>query len=341
MITSMHIENFKCFKDFDIELGPFNVLIGPNDSGKTALLQAILLPSVFRGGGDTLSLAHVKDQLSVDLGTEILHGGISAAKPMIAIAQVSPDGIQDQIVVRSDHPTGKRWRVGSEGNSSRAYPPLGKVSQCQFDPSRLREPVELSHGLDRDGLGVPAFLARLSLNHPEARDSLQDAFRRKFPFYTGVKTIPQREGNADALHLRFPTIQKQELPAASVSDGLMVSLGFLAIAHDPEPPSILLVEEPENHVHHASLKDIVGTLKHLSADKGVQVILTTHSPYLLDCVRPEEVHVFAKDEEGAVHSRKLSDHPEVEGLKKHFMTGEIWTGLEEEEDFLEKLRGSK
>jgi len=47
MITSMHIENFKCFKEFDIELGPFNVLIGPNDTGKTAFLQAVRLAGAF------------------------------------------------------------------------------------------------------------------------------------------------------------------------------------------------------------------------------------------------------------------------------------------------------
>ena len=44
----MHIQNFKCFKDFDIELGPFNVLVGPNDSGKTAFLQAIRLVAALR-----------------------------------------------------------------------------------------------------------------------------------------------------------------------------------------------------------------------------------------------------------------------------------------------------
>ncbi|MFB3892991.1 MAG: AAA family ATPase [Phycisphaerae bacterium] len=43
MITKMHIEQFKCFKRLDIEFGQFNVLIGPNDSGKSSLLQAIQL----------------------------------------------------------------------------------------------------------------------------------------------------------------------------------------------------------------------------------------------------------------------------------------------------------
>ena len=66
--------------------------------------------------------------------------------------------------------------------------------------------------------------------------------------------------------------------------------------------------------------------------------MTTHSPYLLDHVEPEEVFLFSKDPEGAVHAKKLSDHPDVEDMRKHFMTGEMWTGLEEEGDFLSKLK---
>src|SRR5688572_16191800 len=43
MIRKIHIRNFKCLRDIDVELGPFNVLIGPNDSGKTSFLEAILV----------------------------------------------------------------------------------------------------------------------------------------------------------------------------------------------------------------------------------------------------------------------------------------------------------
>jgi predicted ATP-dependent endonuclease of OLD family len=93
---------------------------------------------------------------------------------------------------------------------------------------------------------------------------------------------------------------------------------------------MLLIEEPETGVHHASLKDIVETLKQLSTEKGVQVILTTHSPYLLDHVEAENVHVFTKDpEEGAVHAKRLSEFEDVADMKSHFMSGEIWSILAE------------
>jgi len=62
MITSMHIENFKCFKDFDIELGPFNVLIGPNDTGKHPKdVAAVIFGSKAGLGGKYAVVAHHVD----------------------------------------------------------------------------------------------------------------------------------------------------------------------------------------------------------------------------------------------------------------------------------------
>ena len=131
--------------------------------------------------------------------------------------------------------------------------------------------------------------------------------------------------------LMFRTKHGQYLPAHSVSDGVFLSLAFIALTYLSDPAHILLIEEPENGVHHTSLKEIVTTLRNLGKVHSVQVILTTHSPYLLDLVKPEEVRLFRKDTEGAVHAVKMSDLPDVQDMKKHFMTGEIWTGMSEEE----------
>ncbi len=43
MITKLHVKNFKCLYDVTIDLAPFTVLIGMNDSGKTSLIEAIRL----------------------------------------------------------------------------------------------------------------------------------------------------------------------------------------------------------------------------------------------------------------------------------------------------------
>ncbi|HDY66013.1 MAG TPA: hypothetical protein ENH84_07275, partial [Phycisphaerae bacterium] len=161
----------------------------------------------------------------------------------------------------------------------------------------------------------------------------QEEFCERFPYYKRIEKKITTEKNTDLVGIEFVTRYDNRIPAVGVSDGVMLSLAFLALKYTSEIAShhVFFIEEPENGVHHGSLKKIMETLRKLGKKKKVQIILTTHSPYLLDLVEPDEVWVFAKDDKGAVTARKMSDYPEVERLKKHFMTGEIWTELSEEQ----------
>lgn len=175
-----------------------------------------------------------------------------------------------------------------------------------------------------DGSGFPGFLDGILRRGGETFRELEQEFCTRFPEYRQLAIPFQKQ-----LSLSFHTRHGTELPAGSVSDGTILSLAFLAVCCQPDPPEILLVEEPENGVHPRRLKEIIETLRYLSSEKGVQVILTTHSPYLLDLVQDDEVWVFAKDEDGAAHAKRLSDFDDVAAMKKDFMTGEIWSILSE------------
>jgi len=183
------------------------------------------------------------------------------------------------------------------------------------------------------GEGLATFLDDILRADRDAFMTLENDFYSRFPEYKRLIIGTGKLGNSSvAGHvLRFLTRHGEELAADAVSDGAILCLGFLALYYQPSRTDVLLIEEPENGVHHSRLKDIVGILRSLQDHKNLQVVLTTHSPYLLDLVEPEHVRVFAKAKEGAVRVRKLSDYPEVDRLKKHFMSGEIWTGLSEHE----------
>ena len=191
-----------------------------------------------------------------------------------------------------------------------------------------------------DGRGFAPFLDEMLRMDRETFSAMEQEFYRWFPHYQGLQIKKVTGGGNPQLGLRFRTKQGQYLPAHSVSDGVFLSLAFIGLTYLSDPAHILLIEEPENGVHHASLKEIVTTLRNLRKVQDVQVILTTHSPYLLDLVEPEEVRLFRKDAEGAVHAVKMSDLPDVQDMQKHFMTGEIWTGLDEA-DAVAKVRGKK
>ena len=353
MITSMHIENFKCFKRFDINLGPFNVLVGPNDSGKTAFLQAIMIAGA-DGPNSKWDLGNLNAKAGLVPGTANVWRGDTSRMVSVqayggpwerpgndrrSMDVTSPNGsdFTSHVRVQPDAPPVPPER--SE-NPKGAWledwmrEAIGSISYYALDPGDLRQPTNPStdtYRMSRTGLGLPTFLEDILTRDRETFFALEKAFYARFPEYERIviekEDVAGRVGYAISLRTRHG----DTLPAGSVSDGVMLSLAYVALCYQPEPPKILLIEEPETGVHYGSLKEIVGMLKHLSSEKHVQVILTTHSPYLLDCVEPEEVRVFAKDQDGAAHAAKLSDHPDVTELKKYLMTGEIWTEFDEAE----------
>ena len=116
------------------------------------------------------------------------------------------------------------------------------------------------------------------------------------------------------------------LPAAQASDGMMLVLAYLAILFSPKPPSLLLIEEPENGVHPRRLQEVLRILRELVSEQDrTQVVLTTHSPYVVDLFKPEEVTLCLKGADGAVTTYRLSDSKSVREQMDIFQLGEIWT----------------
>ena len=119
------------------------------------------------------------------------------------------------------------------------------------------------------------------------------------------------------------------MPGHSVSAGVTLLTFFLCLAHHPNPPDLVLIEEPENGVHPKRLAQVAGLLRSLTKGEHsghqAQVIVSTHSPYLLDHVHlPEdEVLVFRRAADGS----RTVEPADAAGLKAflgEFMMGEIW-----------------
>ena len=129
------------------------------------------------------------------------------------------------------------------------------------------------------------------------------------------------------------------IPAEKASAGVRLMLFFVALAFHPDPPDIILLEEPENGVHPKRLADIVSLLREITkgAQGGhpAQVILTTHSPYLLDHVdlAQDQVLVFRRNDDGS----RTAEPVNADRLKtflEDFKLGEVW--FNEQEDGLTK-----
>ena len=134
-----------------------------------------------------------------------------------------------------------------------------------------------------------------------------------------------RKGDGKGLYFAFEN-GKGDVGAEQMSDGALLVLAYLTVLYSPEAPSVLLVEEPENGIHPHRLKDVLDILRKLvTAQRKTQVIMTTHSPYVVDEFAPTEVSVCQQTEPGNVVVKRLAESPKVREQLDVFTLGEIWT----------------
>jgi predicted ATPase len=172
----------------------------------------------------------------------------------------------------------------------------------QLDPNALRRPspITSSEELEPDGSNLATVLARIQAetatrNRPKG--SLADIAADLAALIPGVVglSVEKDERNRE---YRIDIGLRDEPPFTSrvVSDGTLRVLALLALLHDPKHRGLVCFEEPENGVHPARLKEMVGrvrelTTRTLSRDPGdhtSQVLMNSHSPVVLSCLHEGE-----------------------------------------------------
>lgn len=350
MITRLEIENFKAIKRLAIDLDPLTVLVGPNDSGKSTILQALELlsrsldrpvydantPSVFEGDP-----------------VESIHGGQRSEAIRIAVASSGRDGDSGSAFTYElsfgDSPHGF-------GIVRAAYQGAGGVHHVRTDwtpdsrarewagpvwPTILRElssflvalnPRDLSRPcrpdlpLESSGAGLAALVDRI-LTDPDrsARDAYEDALRSFSDHVAGVGTRVTRDPQLK--ELVFGLRDKTRVPAREVSTGLLATAGYLALLH--LPASRFLIEEPENGLHPQALLQIVDVLRKL-ADEGRQVVMTTHSPVLLNYIDAANIRIVTRTEADGVKVTPAVESKVFNEVKQKVDFGALWYSLGDE-----------
>jgi predicted ATPase len=150
----------------------------------------------------------------------------------------------------------------------------------------------------------------------------------------GLEDIEIGTPNAHTRRIDLLTENGFRLKADEASVGVRLLLFFVSLAHHPRPPRTILLEEPENGIHPKRLKDVMSLLRAVAsgrfADHPAQVIVTTHSPYLLDFVdhSTDQVLVFERQDDGGRVAKPL-DRERLQAFLDEFMLGEIWFNEEE------------
>ena len=101
-----------------------------------------------------------------------------------------------------------------------------------------------------------------------------------------------------------------------MSDGILKVFAYLILLEDPAPPPFLCIEEPENGIYHKLLESLATEFREQATGRkgGSQVFITTHQPYFVDALEPDEVWVLEKGASGYSVISRASDNTLVKNL---------------------------
>ena len=205
-------------------------------------------------------------------------------------------------------------------------------------PPVMRQQSQIASGqlLTPVGDNVSAWLMWIQTHSPEAFGRINEVLRDLFPEIIHARTIPTRFGTVQ-LEISEKVLT-QPTTGLQASDGLLVLVALLSLIYVPPELSgtLFCIEEPENHLHPKLLETLVALLRQVreeilgSKKRLTQIIITTHSPYLVDQMALDEV-TWIEKKDGATrayrpadkaHLRKLVEDKEL-GIGDLMFTGAL------------------
>lgn len=195
------------------------------------------------------------------------------------------------------------------------------VSYLTADSARSVTEAGPQERLSRDGDNLPNVVQYLKERHPERLEQILAALSQKVPRLERVISEPMPDGRL-LLQIKDTPFDKPIL-ARFASDGTLKMMAYLVVLYDPSPPSFIGIEEPENHLYPALLLGLAEECRRAS-DRS-QVLVTTHSPFFVNGIRPNELWILNRDSKG--HSRVIRAD-EIRRVKDFMdngaLLGDLW-----------------
>ncbi len=161
----------------------------------------------------------------------------------------------------------------------------------------------------------------------EYNDAFKKVLTRIAAKIPGIKTIDTQRTADNRLLLRFNDGSFQDpFYAQQMSDGTLKLFAYFLLLEDPEPPPFICIEEPENGLYHKLLDALVSAFRDATEGKNAsQIFVTTHQPYFVDALKPEETWVLEKGEDGFSTIQRAADNQLIVNLVKEGLPlGGLW-----------------
>ncbi len=195
------------------------------------------------------------------------------------------------------------------------------LSYLSADAARGNPEAGGEERLSPTGDNLANVVQHLHDQHPERMREIFAILHRRVPRIERVDA----EVLADSrLLLRFKDAPfSTPVLSRFASDGTLKMLAYLTLLHDPTPPKLLGIEEPENFLHPRLLPELAEECR--AACERTQLLVTSHSPFFLDELRPAEVRVLWRDDDGYTRTRRVSDCRGVkEFVDQGARLGDLW-----------------
>ncbi|TMQ10836.1 MAG: hypothetical protein E6J91_24915 [Deltaproteobacteria bacterium] len=370
MITQLSIRHFKAIASATIPLGPITVLVGPNDSGKSTILQALMAlsrcgdpaqfspeqllecsPSVAARHGDK----SVDIEFTVDGITTLDFDGkrhsyrylvaVSPQRDVFSKERILWDDRQilesepGNLIYGGNSISGQRansTELSLQSRASSAVPASAiersvnaiandlSATMLRLDARAIALPAPLDAPVRPDGYGVVGIVDEWLTSgvDDERIERVNEILRRLSPHVAKMATKKHTPSGGKELYFALRT---GAIPASQMSDGVVVAAA-LALISLKSAGQRMLIEEPENGLHPRQLRIVADTIRMIADTQGAQIILTTHSPLLLNHFTAEEVVLVTRDQSG-VHVQRMSDAKGLDELASEMALGELWYNI--------------
>lgn len=353
MFSQVRFDSFKALADTTIRLEPLTVLVGSNGCGKSTALEGLrwmasctaseqawwdqnakLDPSRYAtsgAGSFEVALSFPREAHRIEVALRRTMGEASTFR-IIEWGRDGQDGEE-----RALRRQGDRFSQNAFDQARAHIDPFHhqEVRLLQLSIPSLRQPSvtrERRPRMEADGAGLGAVLGHLAKADRDAFDALEKDLKAVVPQVKSL-VVESAEMPGMTVYGDLAAVEIEHMGrilAPDLSEGTLLTLALLAELHSPGAPDVLLLDDIDRGLHPRAQADLLDCLRRLMKQRpALQIIATSHSPYLLDHLKPEEVVVMALDERSRAHARRLSDHPDAPRMQSLLRTGEFWASVGE------------
>jgi predicted ATPase len=354
-LRSLTIEGLTSIRSATVELGDVNVLIGPNGAGKSNFVSALALLGrmadgrlnfhVARAGGAS-NLLHKGVEAANQIRLHPSFGDLRYEAELVPAANDALAVNGEVLVARPSESDGAPVAFtvtggGSESALSKigsgeqrasgefqgvAEAVLEQVQGCRvfhFHDTGMTSPMK-SHGYAADNLtlhadagNIAAVLLRLKQSEPGTYRQILRSVRTIAPFFREFVLVEQDE----RIQLRWSQEGSEGvLPPSALSDGTLRFICLVTLLHLPEPPSIVVLDEPELGLHPHAIVHLAEML--YASSHRTQVILATQSVTLIDQFDPADLIIVERQNGASTFNRARPE--ELRIWLEDYSMGELW-----------------